>query len=81
MVLPLCPPYEGLHEPRRQHAKTILARQTVQIPPLGLKQGGQMLLEVGEEDLPPVGAQDAINAMNFCFGMMESAETGKVVKF
>ena len=30
---------------------------------------------------PPVGAQDAINAMNFCFGMMESAETGKVVKF
>lgn len=30
---------------------------------------------------PSVGAQDAINAMNFCFGMMESAETGKVVKF
>lgn len=30
---------------------------------------------------PSIGVQDAINAMNFCPGMMESAETGKVVKF
>ena len=30
---------------------------------------------------PFAGAEDAINAMNFCLGMMESAETGKVVMF
>lgn len=30
---------------------------------------------------PYAVAQDAINAMNFCFGMMESAETGKIVRF
>ena len=30
---------------------------------------------------PSAGAEDAINAMNFCLGMMESAETGKVVTF
>ena len=28
-----------------------------------------------------VGAEDAINAMTFCLGMMESAETGKVFNF
>ena len=30
---------------------------------------------------PLATAQDAINAMKFCLGMMESAETGKVVEF
>ena len=30
---------------------------------------------------PLVGAQDAINAMEFCLGMMDSAETGNVVRF
>ena len=30
---------------------------------------------------PPVGPEDAINAMTFCLGMMESAETGKVYTF
>ncbi|MBQ6470857.1 MAG: Gfo/Idh/MocA family oxidoreductase [Victivallales bacterium] len=30
---------------------------------------------------PLAGAQDAVNAMEFCLGMMESAETGNVVKF
>lgn len=30
---------------------------------------------------PLAGAEDAINAMTFCLGMMESAETGKPFKF
>ena len=30
---------------------------------------------------PPVGAEDAINAMIFCLGMIKSAETGEVVRF
>ena len=30
---------------------------------------------------PRAGAEDAIRAMNFCLGMMESAETGKVIHF
>ena len=30
---------------------------------------------------PAAGAEDAVNAMTFCLGMMESAETGKVVRF
>ena len=30
---------------------------------------------------PSAGAEDAIKAMEFCLGMIESAETGKVVKF
>ena len=30
---------------------------------------------------PSAGAEDAIRAMEFCLGMIESAETGKVVRF
>ena len=30
---------------------------------------------------PNAGAEDAIRAMNFCLGMIESAETGEVVRF
>lgn len=30
---------------------------------------------------PYAGAEEALNAMKFCFGMMDSAETGKVINF